>query len=67
MRQCFVALLALAVLAACTATIEPPRAKVVVPAIGQIDPPAATVVVVPAIDPPSPGFCPPGQAKKGRC
>ncbi len=52
MRQVVVALLALAGLAACTATIEPPRAK---------------VVVVPAIDAPSPRFCPPGQAKKGRC
>jgi hypothetical protein len=51
MRQVFVALLALSVLSACTATIEPPKAKIVVPAI-------ATT---------SPGFCPPGQAKKGNC
>jgi hypothetical protein len=51
MRQALVALLALAVLTACTATIEPQKATVVVPAIGA----------------PSPGFCPPGQAKKGNC
>jgi Prokaryotic membrane lipoprotein lipid attachment site len=50
MRQIFVALVALAVLSACTATIEPPKAKIVVPAIST-----------------SPGFCPPGQAKKGNC
>jgi len=51
MRQVMVALLVLAGLAACTATVEPPKAKIVVPAIGA----------------PSPGFCPPGQAKKGNC
>jgi hypothetical protein len=65
MRQILVALLALAGLSACTATIKPPEAKVVVPAIGAIEPPE-TVVVVPAIAK-SPGFCPPGQAKKGNC
>jgi hypothetical protein len=65
MRKVLAALLAVAGLAACTATIEPPRAKVVVPAISTIDPPK--VVVVPAVDASSPGFCPPGQAKKGRC
>lgn len=51
MRQLLAAVCALVALAACTATIEPPKAKIVVPAI-------ATG---------SPGFCPPGQAKKGNC
>jgi hypothetical protein len=50
MRQILVAVLAFSLLSACTATFEPTRAKVVVPA-------GAT----------SPGFCPPGQAKKGNC
>lgn len=50
MRQILVALLTFSLLSACTATIEPARAKVVVPAIAT-----------------SPGFCPPGQAKKGNC
>jgi hypothetical protein len=50
MRQILVTLLGFALLSACTATIEPPRAKVVVPAIAT-----------------SPGFCPPGHAKKGNC
>jgi hypothetical protein len=50
MRQILATLLALALLSACTATIEPPKAKVVVPAIAT-----------------SPGFCPPGQSKKGNC
>jgi hypothetical protein len=64
MRQVLAALLALTGLAACTATVEPPRAKVVVPAVVVEQP--KTVVVVPAISP-KPGFCPPGQAKKGNC
>jgi hypothetical protein len=50
MRQVLLALVALSLLSACTATIEPPKAKIVVPAIAA-----------------SPGFCPPGQAKKGNC
>jgi hypothetical protein len=50
MRQILVTLLAVSLLCACTATIEPPKARVVVPAIAT-----------------SPGFCPPGQAKKGNC
>jgi hypothetical protein len=50
MRQIFVAFLTFSLLSACTATIEPTKAKVVVPAIAT-----------------SPGFCPPGQAKKGNC
>jgi hypothetical protein len=50
MRQILVTLLAFSLLSACTATIEPPKAKIVVPAIAT-----------------SPGFCPPGQAKKGNC
>jgi len=50
MRQILLTLLALSVLSACTAKIEPPKARVVVPAIAT-----------------SPGFCPPGQAKKGNC
>jgi hypothetical protein len=64
MRQVLVALLALTGLAACTATVEPPRAKVVVPAVVVEQP--KSVVVVPATAP-KPGFCPPGQAKKGNC
>ena len=51
MRLFLAGVLALLAVSACTATIEPPKAKVVVPAI-------ATT---------SPGFCPPGQAKKGHC
>ena len=51
MRLFLAGVLALLEVSACTATIEPPKAKVVVPAI-------ATT---------SPGFCPPGQAKKGNC
>jgi hypothetical protein len=50
MRQLLLAFVALSVLSACTATIEPPKAKIVVPSIST-----------------SPGFCPPGQAKKGNC
>ena len=50
MRPLLVTLLAFALLSACTATIEPPKAKIVVPAVA-----------------PAPGFCPPGQAKKGNC
>jgi hypothetical protein len=50
MRQILVTLLTLSLLSACTATIEPTKTKVVVPAIAT-----------------SPGFCPPGQAKKGNC
>jgi hypothetical protein len=46
--------LAFVLLGACTATVEPPKARVVIPAI--------------SVDPqPNGGFCPPGQAKKGRC
>ena len=50
MRRITTALLAFSLLCACTASIEPPKAKIVVPAIAT-----------------SPGFCPPGQAKKGNC
>jgi hypothetical protein len=50
MRQILVSLLAVSLLSACTATIEPPKARIVVPSIAT-----------------SPGFCPPGQAKKGNC
>jgi hypothetical protein len=50
LQQILVTLLAVSLLSACTATIEPPKARVVVPAIAT-----------------SPGFCPPGQAKKGNC
>jgi hypothetical protein len=50
MRKMLLTLLGLLLLSACTATIEPPKARVVVPAIAT-----------------SPGFCPPGQAKKGNC
>ena len=51
MRQFLATVIALLALSACTATLEPPKGKIVVPAI-------ATT---------SPGFCPPGQAKKGNC
>jgi len=47
-----VIMLAAALTAACTATVEPPKAKIVIPAISVDD---------------GRGFCPPGQAKKGRC
>ena len=50
MQRIVAMLLAFSLLSACTATIEPPKAKVVVPAIAT-----------------SPGFCPPGQARKGNC
>jgi hypothetical protein len=50
MRPILLMLLGFSLLSACTATIEPPKAKVVVPAVAT-----------------SPGFCPPGQAKKGNC
>jgi hypothetical protein len=50
MRQILLALFALSLLSACTATIEPPKARIVVPSIAT-----------------SPGFCPPGQGKKGNC
>lgn len=65
MRQILVVILALAGLSACTATIKPREAKVVVPAVSVVEPPEAKVVV-PAIAP-APRFCPPGQAKKGNC
>jgi hypothetical protein len=46
--------LVLVLLGACTATVEPPKVKVAIPAIN--------------VDPqPNGTFCPPGQAKKGRC
>jgi hypothetical protein len=50
MRKLLLTLLGLSLLSACTATVEPPKARIVVPAIAT-----------------SPGFCPPGQAKKGNC
>jgi hypothetical protein len=54
MWRIFAAVLALAFFGACTATVEPPKAKVVIPAI-KVE------------SQPNGGFCPPGQAKKGRC
>jgi len=54
MRRIVATVLALVLLGACTATVEPPKARVVIPAI--------------SVDPhPNGSFCPPGQAKKGRC
>jgi hypothetical protein len=50
MRQILMAVLAFSLLSACTAKLEPPKARIVVA-------PGGT----------SPGFCPPGQAKKGNC
>jgi hypothetical protein len=52
MPRVVLALIALSLLSACTATLEPPKAKIVVPAV--------------SLDADR-GFCPPGQAKKGRC
>jgi hypothetical protein len=52
MSRLLTVLIILAFVPACTATIEPPKAKIVIPA-GSIDNDAS--------------FCPPGQAKKGRC
>lgn len=54
MWRILVAVLALAYLGACTATVEPPKAKIVIPAVSVDTQPNGT-------------FCPPGQAKKGRC
>jgi hypothetical protein len=46
--------LALVLIGACTATVEPPKARVIIPAI--------------SVDPqPDRGFCPPGLRKQGRC
>ena len=52
MLRLLIMLISLALIPACTATVDPPNAKIVIPA-GHIDN--------------DPGFCPPGQAKKGRC
>jgi hypothetical protein len=52
MSRLLTVLIALALLSACTATIEPPKAKIVIPA-GNVHT--------------GPAFCPPGQAKKGNC
>jgi hypothetical protein len=54
MWRIIVTAVAFAFLNACTATVEPPKAKIVVPAIKVEPQPSGT-------------FCPPGQAKKGRC
>jgi hypothetical protein len=54
MWRSFAVVLAFALLGGCTATVEPPKAKIVIPAV--------------SVDPqPNGTFCPPGQAKKGRC
>ena len=52
MSRLLMVLIAVSVIPACTATVEPPKAKIVIPAV--------------SVDS-GPGFCPPGQAKKGRC
>ena len=52
MSRLLLVLIILGLVPACTATLEPPKAKIVIPA-GHIDT--------------DPDFCPPGQAKKGRC
>jgi len=54
MWRIIVMVLAVTFIGACTATVEPPKARVVIPAI-KVDPQ------------PNGTFCPPGQAKKGRC
>ena len=52
MWRLLMVLITLSLIPACTATVEPPKAKIVIPAV--------------SVDGGS-GFCPPGQAKKGRC
>jgi hypothetical protein len=52
MTRVLLTLIVLSLIPACTATVEPPKAKIIVPAV--------------SVDS-GPGFCPPGQAKKGRC
>ena len=52
MSRLLTVVIALSLLSACTATIEPPKAKIVIPA-GSLHT--------------GPNFCPPGQAKKGNC
>jgi hypothetical protein len=55
MRYIMGAVLAVALLAGCTARVKPPEAEIIGPAV--------------SVDPQPHGgtFCPPGQAKKGRC
>jgi hypothetical protein len=49
-----VTVLAVALLGGCVARVKPPEAEIIVPAV--------------SVDPQPQGkFCPPGQAKKGRC
>ena len=54
--RCFITtVLVVALLGGCVARVKPPEAEIIVPAI--------------SVDPQPQGgkFCPPGQAKKGRC
>jgi len=55
MRCIMVTVLAVALLGGCVARVKPPEAEIIIPAVS-VDP-----------QPRGGGFCPPGQAKKGRC
>jgi hypothetical protein len=56
MRLILSAILAVSLLGGCAARVKGPEAEVVVPAISVDSAPRG-----------GGGFCPPGQAKKGRC
>ena len=55
MRRIIVTALAIALLGGCVARVKPPEAEIIIPAV-KLDP-----------QPQGGKFCPPGQAKKGRC
>ena len=54
MARIIATILALALLGGCVARVKPPEAEIIIPAV-KFDPQ------------PNGKFCPPGQAKKGRC
>ena len=54
MARIIATILALALLGGCVARVKPPEAEIIIPAV-KLDPQ------------PNGKFCPPGQAKKGRC
>lgn len=54
MWRAIATVLAVAFMIGCVAEVEPPKAKIIIPAV-KVD------------TGPNGGFCPPGQAKKGRC
>jgi len=55
MRYIMATVLAVALLGGCVARVKPPEAEIIIPA-GKIE-----------TQPQDGRFCPPGQAKKGRC